>query len=207
MGAQVAVATALARTRTGRKIVTGVIVLLAIVVGALLTPLLAIPMIVAGQSVSAAAQQGSTDGRPAVSGDWGYPLAGVYGIGRGYGYHPVAGCSYCPSDHRGFDMDQPCGATVFAAGPGTVTHAGPLAGGWGNVVAIDHGGGITTRYAHLHWNSQIVAVGDPVTAGTPLAAEGSTGKSTGCHLHFEVLQDGVRTDPEPFMAALGLPLR
>ena len=52
---------------------------------------------------------------PAVSGEWGYPLAGDYSKGRGFGYHPVEGCSYCKSDHRGYDMDQPCGATVFAA--------------------------------------------------------------------------------------------
>lgn len=207
MGAPVAVATAFARTRTGRKIVIGLLLALAALTVALITPLLAIPMVLAGQSATAAVQERGTPLHPAVSGAWSYPLAGFYSVGRGYGYHPVKDCSYCNSDHRGFDMDQPCGAPVFAAGSGTVVHAGPLAGGWGNAVTIDHDGGIATRYAHLQWNSQTVHVGETVAAGTPLGAEGSTGDSTGCHLHFEVLDNGVRIDPEPFMAALGLPLR
>ncbi|ODT25949.1 M23 family metallopeptidase [Microbacterium sp. SCN 69-37] len=207
MGAPVAVAAALAHTRAGRKIVTGAIVLLIVVVFAALTPLFAIPMMIAGQSASAAVQQNGTTVGPAASGEWGYPLAGRYSVGRGYGYNPVEGCSYCNADHRGFDMDQPCGATIFAAGPGTVVHSGPLAGGWGNAITIDHGGGIQTRYAHLQWGSQLVHVDDTVHAGTPIGSEGSTGDSTGCHLHYEVIQDGVRMDPEPYMAALGLPLR
>ncbi|MBN9176442.1 MAG: M23 family metallopeptidase [Microbacterium sp.] len=207
MGAPVAVAAALANTRTGRKIAIGAVVILVVVTFAVLTPLLAIPMMIAGQSASAAVEQHGTAALPAASGEWGYPLAGPYSVGRGYGYNPVEGCSYCNSDHRGFDMDQPCGATIFAAGLGTVVQSGPLAGGWGNAITIDHGGGLQTRYAHLQWGSQLVQAGDAVHAGTPIGAEGSTGDSTGCHLHYEVIQDGVRVDPEPYMAALGLPLR
>lgn len=207
MGAPVAVAAALANTRTGRKIAIGAVVILVVVTFAVLTPLFAIPMMIAGQSASAAVDQHGTAALPAASGEWGYPLAGPYSVGRGYGYNPVEGCSYCNSDHRGFDMDQPCGATIFAAGLGTVVQSGPLAGGWGNAITIDHGGGLQTRYAHLQWGSQLVQAGDAVHAGTPIGAEGSTGDSTGCHLHYEVIQDGVRVDPEPYMAALGLPLR
>lgn len=207
MGAPVAVAAALANTRTGRKIAIGAVVILVVVTFAVLTPLFAIPMMIAGQSASAAVEQHGTGALPAASGEWGYPLAGPYSVGRGYGYNPVEGCSYCNSDHRGFDMDQPCGATIFAAGLGTVVQSGPLAGGWGNAITIDHGGGLQTRYAHLQWGSQLVQAGDAVHAGTPIGAEGSTGDSTGCHLHYEVIQDGVRVDPEPYMAALGLPLR
>ncbi|WP_294981092.1 M23 family metallopeptidase [uncultured Microbacterium sp.] len=207
MGAPVAVAAALANTRTGRKIAIGAVVILVVVTFAVLTPLFAIPMMIAGQSASAAVEQHGTAALPAASGEWGYPLAGPYSVGRGYGYNPVEGCSYCNSDHRGFDMDQPCGATIFAAGLGTVVQSGPLAGGWGNAITIDHGGGLQTRYAHLQWGSQLVQAGDAVHAGTPIGAEGSTGDSTGCHLHYEVIQDGVRVDPEPYMAALGLPLR
>ena len=207
MGAPVAVAAALANTRTGRKIAIGAVVILVVVTFAVLTPLFAIPMMIAGQSASAAVEQHGTAALPAASGEWGYPLAGPYSVGRGYGYNPVEGCSYCNSDHRGFDMDQPCGATIFAAGLGTVVQSGPLAGGWGNAITSDHGGGLQTRYAHLQWGSQLVQAGDAVHAGTPIGAEGSTGDSTGCHLHYEVIQDGVRVDPEPYMAALGLPLR
>ena len=207
MGAPVAVAAALANTRTGRKIAIGAVVILVVVTFAVLTPLFAIPMMIAGQSASAAVEQHGTAALPAASGEWGYPLAGPYSVGRGYGYNPVEGCSYCNSDHRGFDMDQPCGATIFAAGLGTVVQSGPLAGGWGNAITIDHGGGLQARYAHLQWGSQPGQAGDAVHAGTPIGAEGSTGDSTGCHLHYEVIQDGVRVDPEPYMAALGLPLR
>lgn len=208
MGAPVAVAAALARTRTGRKIVTGVLVLLTLVTALVLTPLIAIPLAVAGQSATTSVETGggSVAGQPTVKGEWGYPLAGSYGTGRGFGYHPVANCSYCPSQHMGYDMDQPCGATVFAAGPGEVINAGPMPG-WGNTVRIDHGGGVVTLYGHMQWDSLRVRIGEQVVAGTPLGAEGSTGKSTGCHLHFELQIDGVATDPEPFMAARGLPLR
>ena len=103
-------------------------------------------------------------------------------------------------------MAQGCGATIYAAGPGRVITAGSLSG-WGNTVRIDHGGGLITLYGHTEWGSIRVAVGDSVTAGTPIAAEGNTGRSFGCHLHYEVLQDDVSIDPQPFMAARGLPLK
>ena len=59
----------------------------------------------------------------------------------------------------------------------------------------------------MQWESLRVGVGNTVSAGTPLGAEGSTGRSSGCHLHFEVRDSGIRIDPEPFMANLGLPLK
>lgn len=203
MGAP-AVASALANTRTGRKAITALVILLVLANAAIFTSLIAVPMAVVGQ---ASAAQDSSDGAvPAMKGDWGYPLAGGYSTGRGFGYYPVKGCAYCPSNHLGYDMDQPCGATVHAAGSGTVITAGPMPG-WGNTVRIDHGDGLITLYGHLRWHSQVVAVGDRVTAGNALGSEGSTGKSTGCHLHFEVQLNGIAIDPEPFMAARGLPLR
>lgn len=204
MGAPVIAAAAL-NTRTGRKILVGALLVVLLGTGFILTPLIAIPFAISG--ASATAQQPVTDTElPAVSGEWGYPLAGDYSKGRGFGYHPVEGCSYCKSDHRGYDMDQPCGATVFAAGPGRVTVAAAYFD-YGNAVVIDHGGGVITIYGHMQWESLRVDVGDEVSAGTPLGAEGSTGRSSGCHLHFEVRDSGVRIDPEPFMANLGLPLK
>jgi murein DD-endopeptidase MepM/ murein hydrolase activator NlpD len=113
--------------------------------------------------------------------------------------------AYCPSDHEGIDLASGCGQTVFAAASGRVVDAGAMHG-WGNTVRIDHGNGIVTLYGHMQWHSLIVEAGDDVDAGSPLGLEGSTGKSTGCHLHFEVQLDGVAIDPEPFMTALGLPL-
>lgn len=204
MGAPAVAVTALAKTRTGRKVTAGLILLMVLLTGALMTPVVAIPLAVAGQDVAETVT--SPGDGPAVSGEWGYPLSGSYNTGRGYGYHPVENCAYCPKQHKGYDMDQPCGATIYAASAGTVINAGSMPG-WGNTVRIDHGGGLVTLYGHMAWDSLRVDVGQTVTVGTPLGAEGSTGKSTGCHLHYEVQLDGVAIDPEPFMAARGLPLR
>lgn len=204
MGAPLATAAALGRSRTGRKAVKGVLLALALAVAVVLTPLIAIPFAVAGSATTAAVSDAQAG--PVAVGEWGYPLKGSYSTGRGFGWHPVKNCAFCPKDHLGYDMDQPCGATVYAAGPGRVINAGPMPG-WGNTVRIDHGGELVTLYGHMAWDSLRVIVGQQVTAGTPLGDEGSTGKSTGCHLHFEVQKSGTAIDPEPFMAALGLPLR
>ncbi|MAB20438.1 MAG: hypothetical protein CMH33_05940 [Microbacterium sp.] len=203
MGAPVAAAAALANTRTGRRIAIGMLLFLVLAGGMLLTPLIAIPFAVAGAQESTEVE---TRPAPVTNGDWGYPLEGDYFKGRGFGYNPVIGCSYCSTDHKGYDMSQGCGATIYAAGPGLVITAGSLSG-WGNTVRIDHGDGLITLYGHMEWDSLRVSSGDTVAAGTPLGAEGNTGRSFGCHLHYEVLQDGVSVDPQPFMAALGLPLK
>ncbi|WP_300591483.1 M23 family metallopeptidase [Microbacterium sp.] len=203
MGAPVAAAAALANTRIGRKIAIGILLFVALVGGMLLTPLIAIPFAVAGEQVT---QEVETQAAPVANGDWGYPLAGGYSKGRGFGYNPVVGCSYCSTNHQGYDMAQGCGATIYAAGPGRIITAGSFHG-WGNTVRIDHGGGLVTLYGHMQWGSIRVSVGDAVEAGTALGAEGNTGRSFGCHLHYEVQQDGAAIDPQPFMAALGLPLK
>ena len=170
-----------------------------------LTPLIAIPLALAGYPLPTV-QSALPGSAPVVSGDWGYPLAGEYSKGRGYGYNPVDGCSYCSSDHEGYDMAQGCGATIYAAGAGVVIVAGEHYG-YGNTVRIDHGNGVETLYGHMQWDSLRVAAGQHVTVGTPLGAEGNTGRSFGCHLHYEVRRDGVAIDAQPFMAALGLPLK
>lgn len=203
MGAPVTVATALANTRTGRRVLIAVVVTIVLVLAFLLTPLIAIPFAIAGQAVSTIEPKGPL---PAVNGAWGYPLAGGYSKGRGFGYNPVTGCTFCSIDHLGYDMAQGCGATIYAAGPGRVITAGSFSG-WGNTVRIDHGDGLITLYGHMQWSSLRVSVGDDVTAGMPIGAEGNTGRSFGCHLHFEVIRDRVSIDPQPFMAALGLPLK
>lgn len=203
MGAPVAAAAALANTRIGRKIAIGVLLFVALVGGMLLTPLIAIPFAVAGEQVT---HEVETKAAPVANSDWGYPLAGDYSKGRGFGYNPVVGCSYCSTNHQGYDMAQGCGATIYAAGPGRIITAGSFYG-WGNTVRIDHGGGLVTLYGHMQWGSIRVSVGDAVEAGTALGAEGNTGRSFGCHLHYEVQQDGAAIDPQPFMATLGLPLK
>lgn len=203
MGSPVAVATALANTRTGRRIVIGALVVLALTGGLFFAPLLAIPLAIAGHAATVEIENRPA---PAANGDWGYPLAGGYSKGRGFGYNPVVGCSYCSVNHKGYDMAQGCGSTIFAAGPGRVITAGSLSG-WGNTVRIDHGDGLVTLYGHMQWGSLRVSVGDDIAAGTPIGAEGNTGRSFGCHLHYEVFQDGTSIDPQPFMATLGLPLK
>lgn len=203
MGAPVAAAAALANTRTGRKIVTGVLVLFALLAALMVTPLIAVPFAAAGQSVTTAVERRPA---PLANGEWAYPLAGDYYKGRGFGFNPVIGCSYCSIDHHGYDMAQGCGATVYAAGPGEVITAGSYQG-YGNAVRIDHGGGLVTLYGHMQWGSLRVTVGATVAAGAPVGAEGNTGRSFGCHLHFEVQRDGAAIDPQPFLAALGLPLK
>ncbi len=94
--------------------------------------------------------------------------------------------------HAGLDMPGRAGTAILAAAPGTVAFAG-TAGGYGQMVEIDHGGGLHTRYAHL---SQIlVRRGEAVSLQQTIALMGSTGRSTGNHLHFEVRVNGRATDP------------
>ncbi|AMB60627.1 hypothetical protein AWU67_16735 [Microterricola viridarii] len=105
--------------------------------------------------------------------------------------------------HYGIDIGTGCNAWIVAASAGTVIAAGPFSG-LGNRVVIDHGQGITTTYAHIADGGIAVSVGQVVAAGEAIALSGSTGVSTGCHLHFEVAIDGVRTDPIPFLVARGV---
>lgn len=100
--------------------------------------------------------------------------------------------------HNGMDIAAPTGTPVRAAGAGKVIDATARYQGnpaWGNVVVIDHGHGLVTRYAQL--DSYIVRKGDTVEAGDTIAAVGASGRATGPHLHFEVLADGEPIDPAP----------
>ncbi|MEP6910466.1 MAG: peptidoglycan DD-metalloendopeptidase family protein [Actinomycetota bacterium] len=95
--------------------------------------------------------------------------------------------------HAGVDFPAQTGTPVGAALAGTVVFAGPGGSGWGNLVEIKHGNGVRTRYAHL---SRIdVRLGARVAGGSTVGLVGSTGESTGPHLHFEVLVRGANVDP------------
>lgn len=107
--------------------------------------------------------------------------------------------------HYGTDIGSGCHAWILAASAGTVISAG-YNGGLGNWILIDHGQGITTGYGHIEDGGIVVSVGDTVVAGQGIALAGSTGMSTGCHVHVEVSIDGVRTDAVPFFAARGVGL-
>lgn len=98
--------------------------------------------------------------------------------------------------HAGLDLAAPTGTPIFSVAPGTVTRSGS-AGGYGNMVEIDHGDGYVTRYAHNSRN--LVSVGDTVSAGQRIALVGSTGQSTGPHLHFEVRKDGSPVNPNRYV--------
>ena len=101
--------------------------------------------------------------------------------------------------HAGLDFAAGAGSTIRAAAGGTVAVAG-FRPDYGWVVEIEHGNGLRTRYAHASrlW----VRAGDVVAPGEPIAAVGSTGRSTGPHLHFEVLRNGEATDPRRYLAGL-----
>ncbi len=99
--------------------------------------------------------------------------------------------------HSGLDISSSRGAPVYAADSGFVTFAGWTNGGYGNLVVIDHGNGYETRYAHLH--AFYVTAGQSVGKGVQIAAIGSTGNSTGPHLHFEMRYQGVRKNPEMYL--------
>lgn len=98
--------------------------------------------------------------------------------------------------HAGVDIPGPVGTPVYATADGTVDRA-ERAGGYGNLVELDHGKGIQTRYGHL--SRILVAPGAHVTRGQLIALMGSTGRSTGPHLHYEVRMDGKAVNPAPFL--------
>ncbi len=94
--------------------------------------------------------------------------------------------------HEGIDIAASTGTPIWAAAAGTVIHAGWL-GGYGNLVVVDHGNGLATAYAHA--SAILVAVGQQVAQGETISLVGSTGNSSGPHLHFEVRVNGIAVDP------------
>ena len=124
-----------------------------------------------------------------------WPAPGYTTITSTFGYriHPIFGLQRF---HSGLDIAVPLGTSVLAANSGTVIKTA-YSSSYGNMVMIDHGGGIVTAYAHL---SEFVAnVGDEVEKGTVIAKSGSTGWSTGPHLHFEVRVNGEYVDPTDYL--------
>jgi murein DD-endopeptidase MepM/ murein hydrolase activator NlpD len=106
-------------------------------------------------------------------------------------FHPGA------AFHPGIDLSGQTGTPIYATAEGTVLRAGWNSGGYGNLVEVDHGRGITTRYGHM--SAILVSAGQHVTRGQQIGRMGSTGRSTGTHLHYEVRIDGRAVNPIPFM--------
>ena len=125
----------------------------------------------------------------------GWPVPGYSTISSNFGYriHPITGVSKL---HAGIDVAAPAGATVVAANSGTVIVA-TYSESYGNYVIIDHGGGLTTLYAHN--TSLTVSAGQTVKKGRQIATVGTTGYSTGNHLHFEVRKNGTPVDPMGYL--------
>ncbi|MGA8169973.1 MAG: peptidoglycan DD-metalloendopeptidase family protein [Methylocystis sp.] len=125
------------------------------------------------------------------------PLLGELQMTSTFGYRtdPFLGR---PALHSGVDLREEWGTQVHATAAGVVTVAGP-SGGYGNMVEVDHGGGLSTRYGHLSAIS--VSPGQQVSPGAVLGRVGSTGRSTGPHLHYEVRIDGEAVDPSRFLRA------
>jgi murein DD-endopeptidase MepM/ murein hydrolase activator NlpD len=164
------------------------------------------PAVRAAAADPAGAVDGVCPGLSVPDGAWARPSAGVLTSGFG----PRWG-----SQHAGVDLAGPRNSPVYAAAAGTVLTAACTSAycdrdgnldlsGYGNLVELDHGGGVTTRYAHL--SGYTVTAGQQVAAGALLGFQGSTGNSTGVHLHFEVRLDGAPVDSVPWLADRGVDL-
>jgi murein DD-endopeptidase MepM/ murein hydrolase activator NlpD len=130
-------------------------------------------------------QESRLEGKPISSG-W---LSSYYGIRK----DPFSGL---PAMHKGLDFAGKEGEPVLATGAGIITWSGSRYG-YGELVEIDHGGGLTTRYGH---NKEVnVKIGDVVTKGQSIAVMGNTGRSTGAHVHYEVIHKGKQQDPLPYV--------
>jgi murein DD-endopeptidase MepM/ murein hydrolase activator NlpD len=133
---------------------------------------------------------------------WARPAAGYISSGFGYRTHPIYNVVRL---HAGTDLAAGCGVPIYAARGGQVVYAG-WNGGYGNFILINHGDGISTGYAHIATGKTFVRYGEQVSTGTHIANVGSTGGSTGCHLHFEVRDGGKAINPVPFMRGKGITL-
>ena len=102
-----------------------------------------------------------------------------------------------PHFHTGIDMVEPFGSPVYAADDGVVALVGSSSSGYGNYVVIAHSGGLDTLYGHL--STALVKLGDRVAQGQPVGLEGSSGNSTGAHLHFELRINQRPVDPTPYL--------
>lgn len=128
---------------------------------------------------------------PSGGGSFSWPVSGTITSPFGWRSNPYGGA---PEFHQGLDIAAPTGTTVAAASSGTIILA-QWYGGYGNYILIDHGGGYSTGYGHL--SAIYVSVGQTVQRGQAIGAVGSTGQSTGPHLHFEVRINGKPVDPAP----------
>ncbi len=124
----------------------------------------------------------------------GLPFSGAITSSFGHRENPFGGNDV--ETHKGLDIKGPMGAEVKAMAKGEVEYAG-LKGGFGNCIMIKHGNGFETLYGHL--SKILVSVGDKIDIGEQIGRIGSTGRSTGPHLHYEVHHNGEKINPESFL--------
>ena len=129
------------------------------------------------------------------NGTFTHPCPGYNYISSEFGYReqPIAGAS---TNHKGMDFAAPAGTPIYAAASGTVTSAS-YSGNAGNMIVINHGNGLQTYY--MHCNSMYVRAGQTVSKGQNIGAVGSTGNSSGPHLHFQVMQNGTPVNPRNYL--------
>ena len=128
---------------------------------------------------------------------WPEPQAGIsqpFGPSSFWFEPPYGGYAHF---HTGIDLVEPFGSPVYAADDGVVALVGSSSSGYGNYIVIAHSGGLNTLYGHL--STALVKVGQSVTQGTPVGLEGSSGNSTGAHLHFELRINQVPVNPAPYL--------
>ena len=133
---------------------------------------------------------------------WARPSGGYISSHYGPRIHPIYGTARL---HAGIDMPTPCGRPVYAANSGRISYSGWL-GTSGNFIRVTHSDGYTTGYAHLQSGSLYVKLGETVVTGQLIARIGTTGGSTGCHLHLETRKNMVSQDPYPFFLNRGIRL-
>lgn len=175
-------------------ILLGAPLALVIVAGAIL-----VPAIASQQTITCG-------GTLPATGQWRVPFVDTaYTLTSGFGTRvdPVTGAA--TSLHNGVDLAT-TQSPVVAAATGVVTFSGDNGNGFGNHVVLDHGAGITTLYGHLADIDPQATTGATITIGQRLGLEGTTGRSTGIHLHFTITVNGVDIDPVPFMLDHGAPL-
>ncbi len=142
---------------------------------------------------------GDGGGGVSTSGRWAYPLPSWYPVTSpfGYRYHPIYGSMIL---HAGTDLGAPCGTPALATANGVVTDVN-YNGGAGNYVSLNYGivGGDSYQTVYMHLSAQTVYVGQEVSVGQTIGLVGTTGSSTGCHLHYEFIVNGQHVDAMAYM--------
>jgi murein DD-endopeptidase MepM/ murein hydrolase activator NlpD len=146
--------------------------------------------------------RGMVDAKFISSQGWARPSGGYISSAYGNRIHPIYGSVRF---HAGIDLATPCGRGVYAARDGLVSYSGWL-GTFGNFIRLSHDDGITTGYAHLQNGSLFVQMGQRVQTGQLIGLIGTTGASTGCHLHYETRVNMEPRDPFDFMSRRGVRL-